>query len=382
MRKLGNIYKIILFTLALSFTLIAKANIEIEDNEFCNVKCGIQKTFTVKNIAGANYTWQLFNDKGKLVNATLKGDFNECKVNIPVVEGYYTLSVNAKKDGCESEVKQRLMVSKVDLSIVLEGADYLCGTQERKLTAKVVSADVNEDEIHYKWFLDDTEIITPNDNVNFILVKDAGTYSVEVSTDKSIMKHVVKKTFDLPKELPDLEVMDEVLKFANDLDLTIENLADLENDKGYKYEWSVLQDGTKKRVLLTEEKNSKLFVNKINKAGVYTVKVSNAFCTVSKDIKTMRWNNIGVPTGFSPEVGNTLVVVGDSDDIVQLSFTIFNRYGLQMFETTDINFACTEGWDGRCNGELQPIDGYVYFLNITFADGIQVRKKGVVSLLR
>jgi len=382
MRKLGNIYKIILFTLALFFTFIANANTLSEDNEFCNVKCGVQKTFTVKKVDGAKYIWKLFNDKGKLVDVTLEGDTNECKVSIPTVEGYYTLSVNAEKHGCISELKQQLMVSKVALSIVLEGADYLCDTQERKLTAKVVSADVNQDEIHYKWFLDDTEILTPSDNVSSILVQDAGTYSVVVSTDKSIMKHVVKKVYDSPKELPDLEVIDETMKFANDLELTIENLADLENDKGYKYEWSILQDGTKGSVILTEEKDSKLFVNKIDKAGVYTVKVSNAFCSVSKEIKTMRWNNVGVPTGFSPEAGNTLVVVGDSDDIVQLSFTIFNRYGIKMFETTDINFACTEGWNGRCNGELQPIDGYVYFLNITFADGIQVRKKGIISLLR
>ncbi|MGB0404893.1 MAG: hypothetical protein ACPGDB_01725 [Fusobacterium sp.] len=382
MGKLENIYKIIILTLALFFAFNSKANIESENIDFCNVKCGVQKTFTVKNVAGAKYSWKLLNAKGEVVNVTLEGNTNQCKINMPDVEGYYTLLVNAEKDGCISELKQELMVSKVALTIDFEGADFLCESQEEKLTANVTSDDVNEDEIHYKWFYDGTVIPTSNDNINFILVKDAGTYSVEVSTDKSIMKHTLKKQYDTPKELPELEVVDETMKFSKTIDLTIENLADIDNDKAYKYEWSILQDGTKDNLVLPDEKDSKVNVNKIDKSGVFTVKVSNEFCSVTNKIKVMRWNNIDIPTGFSPAEGNTLVVVGDSDDIVQLSFTIFNRYGLKMFETTDINFACTEGWNGRCNGELQPIDGYVYFLNITFADGVQVRKKGTISLLR
>ena len=43
-----------------------------------------------------------------------------------------------------------------------------------------------------------------------------------------------------------------------------------------------------------------------------------------------------------------------------------------------------KGWNGRnmYTGELCPVDGYVYFMQVEFTDGQKMQKKGVVSLLR
>lgn len=60
------------------------------------------------------------------------------------------------------------------------------------------------------------------------------------------------------------------------------------------------------------------------------------------------------------------------------SFRIFNRWGTKVFETTDIN----EGWDGRHNGELQPMGVYIYTIEAVTNTGRSFTKQGNITLIR
>jgi len=57
---------------------------------------------------------------------------------------------------------------------------------------------------------------------------------------------------------------------------------------------------------------------------------------------------------------------------------IYNRWGQNIFETTDMN----EGWDGTVKGFVVQNDAYVFYVNFTIRDGIQVQKAGTVLLIR
>jgi gliding motility-associated-like protein len=61
-----------------------------------------------------------------------------------------------------------------------------------------------------------------------------------------------------------------------------------------------------------------------------------------------------------------------------LKFTIWNRWGQKVFETNDPNI----GWNGNFKGVMQPMDVYVYTLSATFFDGVEVNKKGDITLIR
>ncbi len=87
-----------------------------------------------------------------------------------------------------------------------------------------------------------------------------------------------------------------------------------------------------------------------------------------------------IPTAFSPD-GD-----GRNDDFSVRhwsfqklqEFRIFNRWGKQVFYTNDI----TVGWDGRVNGELQPMGVYNYIIRAVRPDGVSTMYKGDVTLVR
>jgi len=61
-----------------------------------------------------------------------------------------------------------------------------------------------------------------------------------------------------------------------------------------------------------------------------------------------------------------------------MKWTIYNRWGQKVFETSSRK----TGWDGTYKGRLQPMDVYVYTLDVEFTDGKTVRRTGDISLLR
>lgn len=89
-----------------------------------------------------------------------------------------------------------------------------------------------------------------------------------------------------------------------------------------------------------------------------------------------------IPTGFSPNGDG----VNDEFRIVRwlnvgklLQFSVFNRWGQQVFSTTNID----QGWDGTVNGRSKADMGvYVWFVRAQTADGKQIVQKGNVTLLR
>jgi len=82
---------------------------------------------------------------------------------------------------------------------------------------------------------------------------------------------------------------------------------------------------------------------------------------------------------FSPNNNGTndvLHVLGKGID--QMQFTIFDRWGEKVFETTDVN----TGWDGTYKGKPMNIGVFVYIIKGKFKNGDTIDKKGNVTLLR
>lgn len=87
---------------------------------------------------------------------------------------------------------------------------------------------------------------------------------------------------------------------------------------------------------------------------------------------------VGVPTAFSPnDDGNNdmLFVLGSVTD---LDFEIYNRWGQQVFKTTDRAI----GWDGKFNGKPLNPDVFAYRISGTLPNGDKVERKGNITLVR
>jgi gliding motility-associated-like protein len=84
--------------------------------------------------------------------------------------------------------------------------------------------------------------------------------------------------------------------------------------------------------------------------------------------------NAFTPGGHNPIFQPILLFVDHQD----YYFAVYNRWGLELFSTYDIN----QGWDGTYNGNVVKSDVYTWILKARFANGIKFEKRGVVTLLR
>jgi gliding motility-associated-like protein len=88
---------------------------------------------------------------------------------------------------------------------------------------------------------------------------------------------------------------------------------------------------------------------------------------------------VDVPNAFTPnsnDINSKVLVKGFG--IAKMKFVIWNRWGQKVFETTNR----LQGWDGKVNNVVQPMDVYAYTLDVEFFDGKKTTMKGDITLIR
>ena len=118
----------------------------------------------------------------------------------------------------------------------------------------------------------------------------------------------------------------------------------------------------------------------------YTVFVSDANGCISTDIVTLfiddsscNGDAIFIPKAFSPNNdGENDVLYIRGFCIKELFFSVFDRWGEKVFETTDV----THGWDGTFRNQKMNTGVYVYDIIVTLYNDVIAKKKGSVTLLR
>ncbi|MBS1772271.1 MAG: gliding motility-associated C-terminal domain-containing protein [Bacteroidetes bacterium] len=87
---------------------------------------------------------------------------------------------------------------------------------------------------------------------------------------------------------------------------------------------------------------------------------------------------LDVPNAFAPGSDNGVFKILRRGDATLKTFSVFNRWGQKVFETTDIN----KGWDGTFKGDAQPMGVYVYMVEAVTTTGRVFSKQGNVTLVR
>ncbi|GGH00683.1 PKD domain-containing protein [Pedobacter zeae] len=121
------------------------------------------------------------------------------------------------------------------------------------------------------------------------------------------------------------------------------------------------------------------------KKGNYTVTL-NAF-TNNGCVDIFRLDNLVVLDGGMLQIPNSFSPNGDGindllnvnvSNLKRYSFKIFNRYGDQVFFTTNI----FDSWDGTWRNKPVPVGAYYYVLNGTDVFNKEVRFTGSITLIR
>lgn len=106
---------------------------------------------------------------------------------------------------------------------------------------------------------------------------------------------------------------------------------------------------------------------------------SGCSVTDSLDVIVKDGNYMDLPNAFTPgrrANGTLKVIVRGAVELKD--YSIYNRWGQKVFETGDIN----EGWDGKFNGENQPVGVYIYSIEAITSAGQTITKQGNVTLIR
>ena len=103
-------------------------------------------------------------------------------------------------------------------------------------------------------------------------------------------------------------------------------------------------------------------------------------CTVQDSIDILVWETLlDMPNAFVPGNGQNNLFKPVRRGIAKLnSFTIYNRWGNKVYESTDIE----QGWDGTYNGTPQPLGVYIYIIDAVKDNGAPFKQQGNVTLIR
>jgi len=124
------------------------------------------------------------------------------------------------------------------------------------------------------------------------------------------------------------------------------------------------------------------------KEGFFTLTIqTNEGCVLIDHIKVFvkKDINLFVPNAFSPnnDQVNDRVLLAFGDQIKSIeAFRIFDRWGNQVYELTNISQSPSELWDGSLNGQIMNAGVFVWYAEILLIDGSKQIISGDLTLFR
>ena len=206
--------------------------------------------------------------------------------------------------------------------------------------------------------------VHPEENTTYCLVDEQGTTLACLTVGTA------------PPPVPCVESNREILDFDNP---TL-NLLDCSSDR-YNTTWTFDDGLTLTGTRARRTWNRTIFINLPDSVQVTMTTCNRYNCCADTSLSfPMRIRSIYFPNIFTPdEESNNLFGCHTSFDVEEFELTIFNRWGLQLWSTTDIN----QGWDGRrADGSPCPQGAYVYHYYLRATDGTVDTGIGSVTLLR
>jgi gliding motility-associated-like protein len=123
---------------------------------------------------------------------------------------------------------------------------------------------------------------------------------------------------------------------------------------------------------------------KVSAPNYYWLRAGNGDCYATDSIWVKQDCYINIPNSFTPDgTDNLNSYFMPTNELLSgataYSLNIYNRWGEQVFTTTNIN---SRGWDGKFGGKPQPMGTYIYNIRVTFKNNTTKDYTGNVTLLR
>jgi len=140
-----------------------------------------------------------------------------------------------------------------------------------------------------------------------------------------------------------------------DTTIFLGNSITLEGPNGVSHLWN--NGLTTQDITMSPIDDTTYIVEALQANGCYDVADVNVF--INEEL------NFFIPNLFTPngdQTNDLFLMYGNGISPDNFNFTIFNRWGEIVFETTDVNNMLSTGWDGTANGQQQPVGTYVWVM--------------------
>jgi len=286
----------------------------------------------------------------------------------PSTSTTYYLSVSNGWPACD--ILDSVQVLFLDDAINLLGDTTVCSTDSTLLYADILT---NSTQITYDW-TPNADILLENQNTALVAPTQSQYYyfSASINGCSFIDSVFVTTSYINP---------DSVYAIANPPYVPSSGtsvLTAFPDSSNYSYQW--IPD-----ITVESPTSQTTTTMPITQDQDFIVIVSNGVCAIPTKVtvKSLEFEcgdvYIFVPNAFSPNNDNENdIVYVRGQNIEEMTFMIFDRWGELVFESTDQN----NGWDGTFKGELLDPDVYVYHLKVICVDGQENLIKGNITLLR
>lgn len=256
------------------------------------------------------------------------------------------------------------------VEVLLDSAALICETVPVQLT--VINLNLN-DSLTYQWT--PTGTIVSGQGTDSIWVAPTSTTSYFVAAQNQYGCITTAQTIvNVASSNPALSIIanQDTIPSGSAVQLLATQQA------GYTYSWNnhpTLSGDTIFNPIATPEETTTYYLTVTDALGCRTkdsiiIHVALPICEEP---------NIFVPNAFSPDGdGYNDVIYVEGNIITEIRFMIYNRWGEQVFESTDKN----RGWNGKFKGKDCPPDVYGYYMRCRCLDGNELIKKGNITLLR
>ncbi|MFK7908072.1 MAG: gliding motility-associated C-terminal domain-containing protein [Chitinophagales bacterium] len=347
-------------------------------NDICNSEIVLDVNVVVGGLGAASVNPNEIACRGENVDLLASGgtsyqwspsqnlSCNDCPnpVASPINSGIYQVTIS-NDSGCSMVLSTNIEVNNLDGATVSEDVE-ICAERGEAVPLTASGGTT------YEW--SPIEGLSCSDCPNPEATPSISTdYEVIVTDDSGCSTTLVTR----------IEVSDgaEITSITPDQSVVRGEQLQLEIEGDFNtIEWS-LEDGT----VFSDTANP---VVTITENITYTVRVENAIGCVSTAMVAIEVVDapdlnpcleIAVPNAFSPNedgINDRFFPAPESFDEL-LQFTIYNRWGKEVFSTNNPS----EGWDGLWDNELQPVGVYPYWVEAICGEKT-LRKQGWVVLIR
>ncbi len=202
---------------------------------------------------------------------------------------------------------------------------------------------------------------TPLDTITYRLI--VSTYRCAADTDYMTV-HV--------KPLP-------IITISENINIGFGGSTSLEASGGIYYDWSPSNS--------LSSANSAQTVASPNETTTYVVIVTaQNECQDQASVTVTVKNDLFIPNLFTPnDDGKNDYFKIYGTGVAEINMIIYNRNGIVVFQTKDVNYLLETGWDGTTKGAKQPQGSYMYVISGRFVDGNPIEynnNKGTINLMR